>query len=131
MPKTLTALFLAACLLSATMARAADIEGSWMLSLQDKNRTLVGLLDIEKAGDSWIAYLEGGPTTVETDGDEVVIVADSRDIRGFVFNRRMVGKVDGDTMSGVYTQEGAAASLEDPGRSPTTTSTPESARLRA
>ena len=86
-----------------------------MLSLQDKQRTLVGLLEIEKADDGWVAYLEGGPASVETDGDKVVIIADSRDIRGFVFDRNMVGTIDGDTMSGTYTQEGAAASVEDPG----------------
>lgn len=96
-------------------ARASDIEGHWLLSVQDKKRTLVGLLEIEKAGDGWAAYLEGGPATVETDGDDVVIIADSRDIRGFVFDRKMVGKIDNDTMSGTYTQEGASASKEDPG----------------
>jgi hypothetical protein len=83
-----------------------------MLSLQDKKRTLVGLLEIEKAGDGWTAYLEGGPTTVESDGDNVVIIADSRDIRGFVFDRKMSGKIDGDTMSGTYVQVGASASKE-------------------
>ena len=102
-------------LLLRPLAYANDIEGRWMLSLQDKKRTLVGLLEIEKDGDGWVAYLEGGPTTVETDGDNVVIIADSRDIRGFVFNRKMTGKIDGDSMSGTYTQEGAAASKEEPG----------------
>lgn len=102
-------------MLLAPLAQADDIEGRWMLSLQDKKRTLMGLLEIEKAGNGWAAYLEGGPATVETDGDNVVIVADSRDIRGFVFERRMIGKIEGDTMSGTYAQEGAAASVEDPG----------------
>ncbi len=97
------------------LAYANDIEGRWLLSLQDKKRTLVGLLEIEKAGEGWIAYLEGGPASVETDGNNVVIVADSRDIRGFVFDRKMIGKIDGESMSGTYSQEGAAAQAEDPG----------------
>jgi hypothetical protein len=97
------------------LAYANDIEGRWKLSLQDKKRTLVGVLEIEKNGGGWKAYLEGGPTSVETDGDMVTIVADSRDIRGFVFNRKMTGKIDGDKMSGTYVQEGASASKEDPG----------------
>lgn len=115
MQKLLQTIFLIGALLLVSLAKANDIGGRWMLSLTDKDRTLTGLLEIEKAGDGWVAYLEGGPTTVETDGDEVVIIADSRDIRGFVFDRRMVGKIDGDTMSGIYTQEGASASREDPG----------------
>jgi len=104
------------CILSLRPIAAADgVEGRWMLSVQDKKRTLVGLLEIEKSGDGWVAYLEGGPASVETDGDNVVITADSRDVRGFVFDRKMTGKIDGDSMSGTYVQEGAAAQSEDPG----------------
>lgn len=104
------------CALSLRPIAAADgIEGRWMLSVQDKKRTLVGLLEIEKAGDGWIAYLEGGPASVATDGNNVVIVADSRDVRGFVFNRKMTGTIDGDSMSGTYAQEGASAQKEQPG----------------
>lgn len=94
---------------------SADVEGRWILSLQDKNRTLVGLLEIRKGEGGWIAHLEGGPASVETDGDNVVIVADSRDVRGFVFDRRMTGVVDGDSMAGTYEQVGAAAQKEAPG----------------
>ena len=67
MPKRIISLLSVAILL-CPLAYANDIEGRWMLSLQDKKRTLVGLLEIEKAGDGWTAYLEGGPTTVENDG---------------------------------------------------------------
>lgn len=94
---------------------AGSIEGEWMLSLQDKDRTLVGLLEIEQGDGEWVGYLEGGPVTVEAEGDDVVIVADSRDVRGFVFDRRMTGTINGDTMRGTYTQVGAAAQKEAPG----------------
>ena len=97
------------------VAAADDIAGRWMLSVQDNKRTLIGLLEIEAAGEGWTAYLEGGPASVATDGNNVVIVADSRDVRGFVFDRRMTGKIDGDSMSGTYVQEGAAAQSEKPG----------------
>ena len=81
MKAKILAITLFGSMLLAPLAQADDIEGRWMLSLQDKKRTLIGLLEIEKAGNGWAAYLEGGPATVETDGDNVVIVADSRDIR--------------------------------------------------
>ena len=90
MREKLISLLLLGVLLLRPFAHANDIEGRWILSLQDKKRTLVGLLEIEKDGDGWTAYLEGGPTTVESDGDKVVIVADSRDIRGFVFDHHQV-----------------------------------------
>jgi len=87
MPKKIISLMVLSVLL-CPVAYANDIEGRWLLSLQDKKRTLVGLLEI---------------------------VADSRDIRGFVFDRKMIGKIDGESMSGTYSQEGAAAQAEDPG----------------
>jgi hypothetical protein len=92
MQKTRICIFVIAILLLTSLARADDVEGRWMVSLQDKQRTLVGLLEVEKAATGWTAYFEGGPATVETDGDNVVIRADSRDIKGFVFDRKMIGK---------------------------------------
>jgi hypothetical protein len=97
------------------VSAAEDIEGSWLLSLQDKQRTLVGMLEIEKSDEGWNGYLDGGPVGVETDGDKIVITADSRDVRGFVFDRRMEGVVDGDSISGTYSQVGAADQKEAPG----------------
>ena len=101
--------------LAMPVMAAENIEGQWLLSLQDNDRTLVGLLEIENGDDGLIAYLEGGPASVEVNGDDVVIVADSRDVRGFVFDRRLTGKIDGSAMSGTYAQVGAAAQKEAPG----------------
>lgn len=94
---------------------AADAEGAWTLSVTDGDRTLRGTLEIEKSQDGFDAFLEGGPATVELEGDEITIVADSRDIRGFIFNRRMTGKIGDNYMSGTYVQEGEAAQKEDGG----------------
>ena len=52
--------FLILNVLLCPFAFANDIEGRWKLSLQDNKRTLVGILEIEKDGDGWVAYLEGG-----------------------------------------------------------------------
>ena len=97
------------------VSAAEQFEGQWLVSLQDKQRTLVGLLEIEKTDTGWDAYLEGGPVTVETEGDNIVVIADSRDVRGFVFDRRMEGVIDGDSISGTYSQVGAADQKEAPG----------------
>lgn len=95
-------------------ARGAEtgFEGRWMLSLRDDDRTLVGRLEIEEEDGRWRAFLEGGPVEIEIDGDRVTFSADSRDVRGFVFDRKLVGRLEDDRMSGTYTQEGAAAQRE-------------------
>jgi len=93
----------------------ATVEGRWILSVQDKDRKLEGVLEVERDGDDWVAYLEGGPASIAIDGDTVTIIADSRDVRGFVFDRRMTGTISGDSMSGIYEQVGAAAQEEAPG----------------
>jgi hypothetical protein len=107
--------FLLALSLMLPSIAAADIDGIWLLSVTDANRTLVGTLEIDRDKNGWVAFLEGGPASVETNEDNIVIVADSRDIRGFVFNRRMTGKIDGNYMSGSYMQDGEAAQKEEGG----------------
>jgi len=100
---------------TATHGAAAGFEGDWMLTLSDSKRQLVGLLQIERRGDGWHAWLEGGPARVEIDGDRIVLWADSRDVRGFVFDRRLEGALEDGAMSGSYRQEGAAAQKETGG----------------
>jgi len=100
---------------STSLAHAQEFEGKWLISLQDKNRTLVGLLELEKQHGSWIAHLEGGPAQVDIQNNSIVILADSRDVRGFVFNRRLKGVLANGQLNGSYTQEGDSAQKEQPG----------------
>ena len=93
-----------------------DINGIWRISLQDGARTLIGDLEIEKEVSGWTGYLEGGPVDIKVFGDNnIEIIADSRDVRGFIFDRRMIGTFDENDMSGTYHQEGAVAQKEEPG----------------
>lgn len=92
-----------------------DIAGDWILSLEDGQRTLVGLLQLEQHDGQWLAHLEGGPARVEWLDDQMTLYADSRDVRGFVFDRKLVGRLEGGVMRGNYTQEGAAAQKEKGG----------------
>lgn len=90
-------------------------SGDWMVSLTDGERTLVGLLQIEKRDEGWLAYLEGGPARVDIRGENITLYADSRDVRGFVFDRRLKGRLKDGVIRGEYTQEGAAAQQEKGG----------------
>jgi hypothetical protein len=106
-------IFLMPCLL--LKANELDFEGRWIVSLQDNKRTLVGLLEIEKNNQDWKAYLEGGPVEINIKENEIEILADSRDVRGFVFNRRLSGSLENNKIQGRYQQEGTAAQKEAPG----------------
>jgi len=94
---------------------AEGFEGDWLVSLTDQKRTLVGVLEIGQADDGWQAHLEGGPAKIEIDGDQITVWADSRDVRGFVFDRKLVGRLVDGEIEGSYTQEGAAAQKEKGG----------------
>ena len=112
--------FIASCMLTLAIplnleANDASYVGPWILSLQDDQRTLIGLLEIEKVANGWRAFLEGGPVEINIEQDQIEIVADSRDVRGFVFDRRMTGMIINNQMHGSYKQEGAAAQKEAPG----------------
>ena len=113
---TYTVTFLSLLIYSyGVLADGMNFEGRWKLSLKDKARTLVGALEIEKKDNNWIGYLEGGPIEVIIHNNNIEIVADSRDVRGFVFDRRLSGVIQGGQMYGEYKQEGAAAQKETPG----------------
>ena len=105
------------CIAFAVVAAADESEfaGDWMVSLQDQKRTLKGLLQLEPGVDGWQAHLEGGPARVVIDGANITVYADSRDVRGFVFDRKLVGTLQSGQIVGTYTQEGAAAQKEKGG----------------
>lgn len=96
-------------------ASAAGFEGDWLVSLTDQKRTLVGVLEIEQVDGAWQAHLEGGPARVEIEADQITVWADSRDVRGFVFDRKLTGTLVDDMIDGTYVQEGAAAQKEKGG----------------
>ena len=102
--------------LIAKNSMSSDINGVWRISLQDGERTLIGDLEIETTDSRLTGYLEGGPVDIRVFGENnIEIIADSRDVRGFIFNRRMTGTFEKNAMSGTYQQEGAAAQKEEPG----------------
>ena len=84
------------------------LEGEWMIELKPKGAPIIGLLQLERNGENWQAYVEGGPAPVAIDGDNIEVAIDSRDIRGFVFVMRLSGKLAGSQISGTYTVESEA-----------------------
>jgi hypothetical protein len=88
-----------------------SLQGEWMVELSGEGPPIIGMLSLQESGDGWVGHIEGGPVTVETESDAIEILVDSRDLAGFVFNRRLTGHYDDALMSGSFTIEGAT---EDP-----------------
>jgi hypothetical protein len=84
-----------------------------MLTLDAPPAELYALLELEPADSGWVGHVEGGPVPVKIDGDEIEIVVDSRDIAGFVFERRLTGRLNGEMIEGNVTVVGEADSAEN------------------
>lgn len=105
---------LVAILLATTAAADERFAGDWMLELTGEGPPIIGMLSLRQAGETWIGHVEGGPVGVTIDGDALTVVVDSRDLQGFTFNRILEGRLDGETLSGTFTAEGASFA-DEPG----------------
>ena len=83
-------------------ADAGDLVGDWMLTLQEGRGEQTGLLELAIWGGGLVGHVEGGPTTVSIDGDDIRISFDDRTGGGEPFERQLVGTVDVDLMEGRY-----------------------------
>lgn len=94
-----------ACLLGCVSliahADEAEFEGSWLLNVQIPAEPLVGLLELAQEDGDWIAWVEGGPAPVSVSGDTIELFIDSRDRQGYLFQRKLTGRLDNGKMSGV------------------------------
>ena len=86
---------------SSALANPA-MEGAWKIDVIPTGAPLTGVLEIERNGDEWSAFIEGGPAPVDIDGNRITFSIDTRDIRGFVFMLELEGELEGDTLSGTY-----------------------------
>jgi len=91
-------LLLAAASLAA--ADESDFAGRWTLNVKIPAEPLVGLLELEKTGDGWTAWVEGGPAAVAIDGNNIELFVDARDRQGFRFQRKLSGVLEDGRISG-------------------------------
>jgi hypothetical protein len=105
--------FALAAVLAVSLPTPADAspEGDWMLKLDGDGPPIIGMLTLQGSADAWTGHVEGGPVTVTIEGDAIEFLIDSRDLAGFVFIRRLTGTLSDQSMSGLFTIEGAT---EDP-----------------
>lgn len=82
-------------------AQDADFSGQWLLNVQIPAEPLVGLLEIKHIDGTWTAWVEGGPAPISIDGRRLELWIDSRDRQGFLFQRKLVGTLEDEHMSGI------------------------------
>lgn len=99
MRKTLAALLLYICAASAH-ADEADFAGKWMLDVRIPAEPLVGLLELQSTDDGWVAFVEGGPAPVEISDSHIEVLIDARDRQGYLFQRKLIGSLKNDVMTG-------------------------------
>lgn len=83
-----------------TYANDADFVGKWLVEIKVPAAPLIGHLEIEESENGLIAFVDGGPAPITTDGDSIEIMVDSRDRQGFRFQRRLTGMLENDAMTG-------------------------------
>jgi hypothetical protein len=83
-------------------------EGDWMIELKSSGAPIIGLLELERGGDVWHGFVEGGPVPVSVDGDQIDILIDTRDLRGFIFFMHLKGELTGADLAGRFTIESEA-----------------------
>lgn len=92
----------ALCIAQAACAEDAGFAGDWMIEIAAPDVVpYAGLLEIERRGDEWIAWVEHGPAPVEIDGKRIAVTIDARDRQGFRFERILEGTLLDGRMSGV------------------------------
>jgi hypothetical protein len=79
------------------------IEGDWLLSLTEGKREHTGVLTLESTDTGVIAFVDGGPVSLELRNDEIDLDIDYRDGGGRLLNRHLNGRIRGDVMSGTVT----------------------------
>lgn len=84
------------------------LESDWMIELKPTGAPIIGLLEIEREGNEWKGFVEGGPVPVTVDGDQVDILIDTRDLRGFIFFMHLTGELAEGELTGTFTIESEA-----------------------
>lgn len=82
-------------------AAEADFAGAWRITVEIPAEPLVGLLELESTDSGWIAWVEGGPAPVTISGQQIELLVDSRDRQGYLFQRKLTGRLANGKMTGV------------------------------
>jgi hypothetical protein len=84
-----------------------------MMSIALPPADVLALLQVEQRNGEWAAWVEGGPASLDIDGNRIEVIADSRDIAGFVLERKLTGTLSGSVIEGTLSIVGNDDSPEN------------------
>jgi hypothetical protein len=95
---------LAATLLSpAALAQQTALTGDWFLTLNESRALHTGILTIERSGGALVAFVDGGPASLEVDGDAITLIFDTRDGGGQLLSYTLRGVLEDNVLKGELT----------------------------
>lgn len=93
----------AALLAPAALAQRAELTGDWFLTLNERRAVHTGILTIERSNGALVAFVDGGPASLEVDGDAIALDFDTRDGGGQLLRYVLNGRVEDDRLAGELT----------------------------
>jgi hypothetical protein len=99
-------LILAASLSGTAAAQPADpialdaLAGDWFLTLDPGETSHTGVLQFESSAGSVVAFVDGGPVDLATDGSRLTLDIDTRDGGGRLLSYHLEGTLAGDALGG-------------------------------
>jgi hypothetical protein len=95
---------LGATLLSpVALAQTTELAGDWFLTLNERRAVHTGILTIERSGGALLAFVDGGPASLEVKGDAIALEFDTRDGGGQLLSYMLQGRIDGNELEGELT----------------------------
>ena len=82
----------------------AQLEGEWMLTINHDAERL-GVISFERRNGEIHAFVDGGPTDFEMEGNQLEFDVDYRNGGGRLLSRHFSGTINGDSMSGTLVDE--------------------------
>lgn len=101
--RVLGALVGAAVLVSTARAQQPTLVGDWFLTLEERRAVHTGTLTIESNDGELVAFVDGGPATLEHGDGAIELEFDTRDGGGQLLRYALSGRVDGAELKGVLT----------------------------
>jgi hypothetical protein len=93
----------AALLSPPAIAQQKDLTGDWFLTLNERRAVHTGSLTIERSGGALVAFVDGGPASLEIEGDAVTLDFDTRDGGGQLLRYTLHGRIERDRLEGELT----------------------------
>ena len=90
---------------SLPAAGQEGMAGEWMLLIDQGRGPMTGHLELVQDGDGFIGHVEGGPITVNVEGNRIEFGIDDRTGAGERYVRTLTGELNGDVMEGRFGPE--------------------------